>query len=379
MSNQILSVKGLQAKINDLISNKELRIGHYRFLARLQMLVPHLIKAAEGLKMKGKDMSLIEHYGALVKSGLLFYQSNFPNFSGKSRNALFHLEALCRLYRESHDEIIFEGLLTQFKELEDSIGRVDYHDAFRVEAKKIDAPKEIFGYFTGGYHVELQNLTKRLLDSEWLCIQGNIVGSPALERIIDTLQNIGWKKYKRDRKNIINALIDSLEKVLKKGGVTEGEEGLDFNELEDGVHEFRRTVRWLSIYPASLGGMCRLSNEDKINPSVAKYLAFATFNEDKREKTPINLDANTLLTFSKIIDDIGNIKDDGQLEEAMSHAMIRTGIVSETELNAEVKKLVSANKTNFDEIPQKVQALVADFLTDKQMPQKLMSSLKEQL
>jgi len=379
MSNQILSVKGLQAKINDLISNKELRIGHYRFLARLQMLVPHLIKAAEGLKMKGKDMSLTEHYGALVKSGLLFYQSNFPNFSGKSRNALFHLEALCRLYRESHDEIIFEGLLTQFKELEDSIGRVDYHDAFRVEAKKIDAPKEIFGYFTGGYHVELQNLTKRLLDSEWLCIQGNIVGSPALERIIDTLQNIGWKKYKRDRKNIINALIDGLEKVLKKGGVTEGEEGLDFNELEDGVHEFRRTVRWLSIYPASLGGMCRLSNEDKINPSVAKYLAFATFNEDKREKTPINLDANTLLTFSKIIDDIGNIKDDGQLEEAMSHAMIRTGIVSETELNAEVKKLVSANKTNFDEIPQKVQALVADFLTDKQMPQKLMSSLKEQL
>ena len=379
MSNQILSVQDLQTKINDLISNKELRIGHYRFLTRLQMLVPHLIKAGEGLKMKGKDMSLIEHYGALVKSGLLFYQSNFPNFSGKSRNALFHLEALCRLYRESHDEIIFEGLLTQFKELEDGIGRVDYHDAFRAEAKKIDAPKEIFGYFTGGYHVELQNLTKRLLDSEWLCIQGDIVGSPALERIIDTLQNIGWKKYKRDRKNIINALIDGLEKVLKKGGVTEGKPGLDFNELEDGVHEFRRTVRWLSIYPASLGGMCRLSNEDKINPSVAKYLAFATFNEDKREKNPINIDANTLLTFSKIIDDIGNIKDDGQLEEAMSHAMIRTGIVSEAELLERVKKLVSANKTNFDEIPQKVQALVADFLTDKKMPQQLMSSLKEQL
>ena len=97
MSNQILSVTDLQTKINDLISNKEVRIGHYRFLTRLQMLVPHLIIAAEGLKMKGKDMSLTEHYGALVKSGLLFYQSNFPDFSGKSRNALFHLEALCRL------------------------------------------------------------------------------------------------------------------------------------------------------------------------------------------------------------------------------------------------------------------------------------------
>jgi len=379
MTTQILSVKDLQTKINDLISNKDLKIGHYRFLTRLKMLVPHLIEAAEGLTIKGKDISLTEHYGALVKSGLLFYQSNQPNFSGKSRNALFHLEALCRIYREGHDEIIFENLLTQFKELEDGIGRVDYHDAFRVEAEKIDAPKEIFGYFTGGYHVELQNLTKQLLDSEWLCADGNIVGSPALERILDVLENVEWKKYKRDRKNIIKALIKSLGKVLKKGGIIEGKPGLDFNELEDGVHEFRRTVRWLSIYPSSLGGLCRLSGVDKINPSVKEFLRFASFKEDEREKNPINIDANSLLTFSKIIADIGDIKDDGQLEEAMSHAMLRTGIVSEAKLDESVKALVHANKTKLDEIPQKVKILVDTFLLEKKIPQQLMSNLKEQL
>ena len=102
----------------------------------------------------------------------------------------------------------------------------------------------------------------------------------------------------RCRKDIIKALIDSLEKVLKKGGATEGKPGLDFNELEDGVHEFRRTVRWLSIYPASLGGMCRLSGVDNIDPSVKEFLRFASFKEDKREKNPINIDANSLLTFS---------------------------------------------------------------------------------
>lgn len=379
MKTQILSIQDLQTKINDLISNKDLKIGHYRFLTRLQMLVPHLIQAGEGLKMKGMDMSLTEHYGALVKSGLLFYQSNLPDFSGKSRNALFHLEAICRIYREGHDETIFENLLTQFKELEDGIGRVDYHDAFRGEAKKIGAPKEVFGYFTGGYHVELQNLTKRLLDSEWLCLDGNIVGSPALERILKILENIKWKKYKRDRKNIIKALIDSLEKVLKKGGVADGEPGLDFNELEDGVHEFRRTVRWISIYPSSLGGMCRLSDVDHIDTSVKEFLRFASFKEDRREKKPIDIDANSLLTFSKIIDDIGNIKDDGQLEEAMSHAMLRTGIVSEDNLEESVKNLVHSNKTKLNEIPQKVKKLVDNFLVEEKIPQQLISNLKEQL
>lgn len=379
MKTKTVSIQDLQTKINDLISNEDIKIGHYRFLTRLKMLVPHLIQAGEGLKMKEMDMSLEEHYGSLVKSGLLFYQSNFPDFSGKSRNALFHLEAICRIYREGHDKNIFEGLLTQFKELEDGIGRVDYHDAFRKEAEKIGAPKEVFGYFTGGYHVELQNLTKRLLDSKWLCLDGNVVSSPTLERILKILENVEWKKYKRDRKNIIKSLIRSLEKVLKKGGVTEGESGLDFNELEDGVHEFRRTVRWISIYPSSLGGMCRLSSIDNIDPSVKEFLRFASFKEDGREKKTINLDANSLLSFSKIIDDIGNIKDDGQLEEAMSHAMLRTDVVSEDKLEESVKNLVHANNTKLDEIPQKVKSLVDDFLVERKIPQQLINNLKEQL
>ena len=81
----------------------------------------------------------------------------------------------------------FEDLLTQFKEIEDSLGRVDYYDGFRVQVKKIDAPKEIFDYFTERYYMELQNLTKRLVDSQWLYFDGNTVGSPALERIIGAL------------------------------------------------------------------------------------------------------------------------------------------------------------------------------------------------
>ena len=372
---QIIPINDLQAKINNLIFNKELGIGHYRFLRRLQMLVPHLIKAASGLKMKGMDVSLTEQH----ESGLLFYQSDCPNFSGRSRNALFHLEALCRIYSDGHDERVFENLLTQFKEIEDSLGRVDYYDGFRVHVKKIDAPKEIFDYFTERYHMELQNLTKRLVDSQWLYFDGNTVGSPALERIIGTLQNIEWKKYKCDRKNVINALIDSLEKILKKGGVTEGKKGLDFNKLEDGVHEFRRTVRWFSIYLISLGGLCRLSNEDNIDSSLEKYLQFAIFNKDKREKSTINIDANLLLILSKLIDDIGNIKDDGQFEEAMSHAMIKIGIAPEDELYEKASKLLSANKTDFNEIPKRVKSLVDDFLVNKKIPHQLMSSLKGQL
>ena len=63
----------------------------------------------------------------------------------------------------------------------------------------------------------------------------------------------------------------------------------------------------------------------------------------------------------------------------MSHAMLRTGIVSEAKLDESVKALVHANKTKLDEIPQKVKILVDTFLVEKKIPQQLMSNLKEQL
>ena len=54
-------------------------------------------------------------------------------------------------------------------------------------------------------------------------------------------------------------------------------------------------------------------------------------------------------------------------------------IGSEDKLDESVRKLVHANKTKLDEIPQKVKSLVDNFLVEKKIPQQLISNLKEQL
>jgi|GEM_PF-1303879 len=386
-----MTLAALRTEIENLAGSNKLKIGHHRFMTRLHRLLPHLEAAALAMQANaGNEKTSNEAPAeALFKS---------KHETGSARNALFHLEALGRIYRKTHskDTDTFEALKNAFKELEDGLGRVDYYDAFLHEARAMNAEPghqfadgpAVCGYFAGGYHAELQNLTKRLRDSGWLLLEEDgSVSAPRLAQVLETLDGVKWKKDAKDRVAILEFFVDTLEKIIDKAGYGDPAKALDFSQLEDGVHEFRRTVRWMSIYPQCLGGLCELSNDapDALDSSLIAYFTpastsgkFNTYVPDDRESDRIDIDASLIFAFSYVIGAIGDIKDGGQQAEALELALGRTTGAEGSRLHDALHQWLAHPPTP-ESICTKVSDMVRDFLEKDKVPQRLKSHFEAQI
>jgi len=365
-----MSMQNVGTDLQKLVRSKKTPIGLYRFATRLQLLLPHLQAAGEGFRETDLEVPAEKFFRSRTSGGK------------KARDILFHLEALTRIYKKTHDddEDVFVELNGAFKELEDGLGRIDYFDEFKAVTGKMEGvPPKVVGYFVGGYHVELQNLTKRLRDSGWLVAEKDGLGAPKLKRILKLLQNVDWKKQRKDREAVLDFFVETLDKVIDKSGRGTSGKGLDFDNLEHGVHEFRRTVRWMNIYPQALGGLCRLVNDgaDELDPTLSEYqtskILGSSFNDypsDDMEEHPLKVDASLMYAFSAVIDAIGGIKDDGQLAEALELALIRTGEADHANVHARVQAM-TVGRVPLSDIPTQVMEIVDRFMDVNRVPWRL--------
>jgi len=218
-------------------------------------------------------------------------------------------------------------------------------------------------------------------------LEEGVVSSPRLESILEVLDDIDWQKNKKDRKGILRFLVETLEKVIDQGGYGDAAKALNFNHLEDGVHEFRRTIRWISIYPQALGGLCRLANNgpDALDSNLSAYYTdeivsgkFNKYDPDPREKNRIDIDASLIFAFSFVIGDIGDVKDGGQLSEALELALERTTEATGSDLHKALHHWVKEPPTS-DSICTTVSGIVEGFLGTHQIPQRLMKCFEDQL
>ena len=248
------------------------------------------------------------------------------------------------------------------------------------------APAAAAHYFQESYDAQLRDLTQRFQESGWLAPLDQGVSSPALGEILDLLDHVDWKNSEKDRKAILKFFDDTLEKVLEKGGARGEEDSLDFDLLEDGVHEFRRTARWVCIYPLALGGLCRLVGRDRLDPSLAEYHTpdvvdspFNHYPEDPREEERIDLEASLIFSFSFLIDRIGRVKDVGLGAEGLELALGQTQQVqNHEEARALAMDLMGPGTMSHEEITAYVRELLDGFLHRHQIPQQLQERLAVQ-
>jgi hypothetical protein len=104
-----------------------------------------------------------------------------------------------------------------------------------------------------------------------------------------------------------------------------------FNNMESDVHELRRKLRWLSIYPQALQGCVQLSESAKSQPHLKKYLTkpivTSPFNKmpDAGDcKYFLLLDKDYFLSLSWMISELGKFKDNGLQIVAMKEALLQT-------------------------------------------------------
>ncbi|MEO9004083.1 MAG: hypothetical protein ABI288_05070 [Ginsengibacter sp.] len=244
---------------------------------------------------------------------LLIYKENV-------RTPFFMLEALARLYKKIQNKKKFTKLNESFKEIEDMLGAIDFYDGFHKGfATMKNIPELITNYFQKKMDDKLKELNRHLKKEGWL---GN--DHKRTTKIIKKLDKINWLDEEEDTieiSNVYDKYIDKISQKYKPGN-------LKFKEVEADVHELRRELRWLSIYPQALLGLMQFKGDNEPRDFLKKYLTSEIVNspynvmpDGSGLQEHILLDKNYFYSLSWMIDALGKLKDSGLTIMAIEEAV----------------------------------------------------------
>jgi hypothetical protein len=246
-------------------------------------------------------------------------------FASKARDIFFRLEGLCRLYRGLHNKKLFDRLNDDFKEIEDALGVIDYYDAFEKEFQKLQTlPPAFLTYFIEGRNRAQEELNKLLSKKKWISKRSGMINE-----IESEILKAEWLEPGEERIAIGEFLIKQIGNFT-----SQYEKGiLHFKDIESGLHEFRRKLRWFSIYALVLNGLIQLKKSGIEDAGLKKYLQpeiinspFNILPEPLQDVQPFYIHDQLFYAMSWVINETGKLKDIGLREEAIHSALKDTGI-----------------------------------------------------
>ena len=244
---------------------------------------------------------------------LLIYKENI-------RTPFFMLEVLSRLYKKMMDKKKFKKLDVCFKEMEDLLGTIDFYDGFHKEfLKQKNMPGPITDYLKSKMDEKLKKLDHLLNKENWIGKHNK-----KIEKIIKKLDKTDWPGEEEDPVEILHIYryyIDKINQNYKKSNLT-------FKNIETDIHELRRELRWLSIYPQALGGLMQFKEDNGTQDFLNKYLTPGIINspynvmpDGSKVENHILINKNYFYALSWMIDALGTLKDSGltiiALEESL--------------------------------------------------------------
>lgn len=226
------------------------------------------------------------------------------------RTVFFMLEALTKIYKNLHDEKMFSKYNERFKDIEDKLGEMDhYRECIDEFSKQGNEAEEIAGYFRDKYARSALQLNNLLAEDDWL-------NGKRVKKIIGKLEEAEWKKEEKEMelvKKYYDNEIAEFKTLYNKTG--------SMRLIEDHLHEFRRRLRWFSIYPHAMQGAIQLDDVSKTS-SLEKYHSpeivsspFNQFPAPGNQQYVLFLEKSNFLALSWMIDALGKLKDRGLLEE----------------------------------------------------------------
>ena len=226
------------------------------------------------------------------------------------RTPLFMLEALSRLYKKIHPHQKLKKLNKLFKDLEDRFGAIDYYDSFAREfVNDTRIPEAITIYLQNKTRKKTEELNNDLKKHKW-------IGSnkKRLAKITKDLEKINWLNEREDTTAILNVYTKNIDKVIKRYKIP----NLQFSDIENDVHELRRQLRWLSIYPQALRGLMQLKSNAEAPDFLNKYLTpeivnslFNIMPDGTGLQQHILLNDHYYYALSWMIAELGKLKDSG--------------------------------------------------------------------
>ncbi len=238
------------------------------------------------------------------------------------RRIAFMLEGLYRIYLGCGGGS-FEKGLGQVKRLEDGLGRVDYCRTMHAAAVDARLPVDALAWLAKQVKDAEKALGKQIAKRWRPDEDGRIRG---IAKLVKRLEAAPLDDVAADRTYVALAIANEMDRV--------GRGEYDLDELEAGVHELRRDVRWFPIYFTALDGFATL--DETLNPieayepllrDPAASSKYAQLAASPAEPDPIRLSRSLYIANTKWIAELGDLKDRGQMIEGLAHALRESGTV----------------------------------------------------
>lgn len=296
-------------------------------------------------------------------------------YSNDLRTPMFMLQALCRLYGSMHNQKKFDKLKDDFKLLEDGMGAIDYYENYaKVFLTNPNVPAPTRDYMQAQAREKIQHVNDILQNRNWLGKDDN-----RLQKIRKQLKALDWMKAKDEVKAIQSFYKEEIKEIKNFWNSS----GAKFTEMEDHLHEFRRDLRWLSIYPQALQGMIQLVDTRPTKEAITKYLVddivhskYNVMPARGTNKWLLLLEKNYFYALSWMIAETGKFKDEGLQFFAVAEAVQQTEGLKHDEAMQRAFNMLSAGNNPIPSILERSSALTATFIAERNL-EELISGVEE--
>jgi hypothetical protein len=293
-------------------------------------------------------------------------------YKNKARDILFRLEALCRVYREIQDKKIFDAWYKRFKMMEDVLGVLDYHESLNNEFSTYkELKKTSEKIYLEKFEEEAQYLSEILKEEGWQ--DGRLLGE-----FSSFLAAAEWKSEEEDAAAFGLVMSNEIDKVVSK--YREGE--LNPYKLEEGVHEFRRRIRWVSIYAAASNGLVQLRSNPALEKQFSSYCTaevmsspFNVMPKQKGLRHSLVIQSANFYALSWLISELGSIKDDAFRYE---NFITVSNAAGKTTPELKKKFLLTCN-TDPAKFATRSEELMDNFIYRDMIPERIRRDIKRSL
>lgn len=293
-------------------------------------------------------------------------------FNNNARTPLFMLEGLAKLYAGMHNRKSFSKLKDQFKLIEDGLGQIDYYHWLLktfIENKQIPSGCREFAEKQIVHCTSELNVV--LIEKGWLSKKNR-----RIVKIIKKLDDIDWLKPKKEVEAISAFYKQSIENIEEFVADTK----FHFDNVEEDVHELRRKLRWLSIYPQALQGLIQLAPVIETEPHLQKYLTEEIVNSPFNQLPfPGNntrllyLNANYFFALSWMIAELGNIKDEGLLLTGLCETLKQVNSMDEDVATSKAYQILGDKHLKMDMILERAEIITRTFFEEDNLKNLLTS------
>ncbi|MEQ1876685.1 MAG: hypothetical protein ABL958_08560 [Bdellovibrionia bacterium] len=310
-----------------------------------------------------------------------------------SRDTLYHLDALIRMYRET-DLLDREArdLLGRSKVKLQMLSKIlgDTNDANKYYkfAKKAGLPRSVQDA------LKLRRDKARADFETFLASKAWLEGKPQLlKKIGEVMSDLAEVKKKQDHREIGQAVADQLHDLLDSTLLEEYQlprarttPQVNRERFEEGPHEIRQLIRRVLASMNAAGDMFVLDftptaeyggfQIDRSKPSVEKYLS-GLLSPGPKSKRTVTVSADYVFALIDYVHRLGEAKDLVQAEDFLVWGLTTSGVA--TGPAAEVMAREIAAKHRKFENPFRQAFYVIKDIQEKQVLEKLVRQIESQL